>query len=93
MCVEACPTEAITMTHLFDGFDRGVKPWVLPDINNRIDAGEIGHVLVIEANFGLPIRAEDGRRVEQVDISAFIGNLPQGRSTSSGVLPLRPPAN
>jgi predicted ABC-class ATPase len=29
------------------------------------------------------IRAEDGRRVEQVDISAFIGNLPQGRSTTS----------
>lgn len=31
----------VTMTHLFDGFDRGVKPWVLPDINNRIDAGDI----------------------------------------------------
>jgi len=27
------------------------------------------------------IRAEDGRRVEQVDISAFIRDLPQGRST------------
>ncbi|MBW2267788.1 MAG: ABC-ATPase domain-containing protein [Deltaproteobacteria bacterium] len=27
------------------------------------------------------VRAEDGRRVEQVDISAFIGELPQGRST------------
>jgi predicted ABC-class ATPase len=27
------------------------------------------------------IRAEDGRRVEQVDIGAFIGDLPQGRST------------
>ena len=27
------------------------------------------------------IRAEDGRRVEQVDISAFIDNLPRGRST------------
>ena len=25
----------VTMTHLFDGFDRGVKPWVLPDIKNR----------------------------------------------------------
>jgi predicted ABC-class ATPase len=29
------------------------------------------------------IRAEDGRRVEQVDISAFIGDLPQGRSTTA----------
>ena len=31
----------VTMAHLFDGFDRGVKPWVLPDIRNRIEAGEI----------------------------------------------------
>jgi predicted ABC-class ATPase len=29
------------------------------------------------------IRAEDGRRVEQADISAFIGDLPQGRSTTA----------
>ncbi len=29
------------------------------------------------------VRAEDGRRVEQVDISAFIADLPQGRSTRS----------
>ncbi len=29
------------------------------------------------------IRAEDGRRVEQVDIGAFIGDLPQGRSTQA----------
>jgi len=28
------------------------------------------------------IRAEDGRRVEQVDISAFVADLPQGRSTA-----------
>lgn len=29
------------------------------------------------------IRAEDGRRVERVDISAFIGDLPHGRSTDA----------
>lgn len=29
------------------------------------------------------IRAEDGRRVEGVDISPFISNLPGGRATSS----------
>jgi len=29
------------------------------------------------------VRAEDGRRVEQVDISGFIGELPQGRSTQA----------
>ena len=31
----------VTMAHLFEGFDRGVKPWVLPDIRNRIEASEI----------------------------------------------------
>jgi thioredoxin reductase (NADPH) len=31
----------VTLVHLFDGLDRGVKPWVLPDIRNRIEAGDI----------------------------------------------------
>jgi len=31
----------VTLVHLFDGFDRGVKPWVLPDIRNRVEAGEV----------------------------------------------------
>ena len=29
------------MIHFNDVFDRGVKPWVRPDIMNRIDGGEI----------------------------------------------------
>ena len=31
----------VTMVHLFDGIDRGVKPWVVPDIQNRLENGEI----------------------------------------------------
>jgi len=31
----------VTMIHFEDRFDAGVKPWLLPDIENRIDAGEI----------------------------------------------------
>jgi thioredoxin reductase (NADPH) len=31
----------VTLVHLFDRLDRGVKPWVRPDIENRIDEGEI----------------------------------------------------
>jgi thioredoxin reductase (NADPH) len=31
----------VTMVHLFDDFDPGVKPWVLPDIRNRVSSGEI----------------------------------------------------
>lgn len=31
----------VTLVHFLEGFDRGVKPWVLPDIRNRLEAGEI----------------------------------------------------
>jgi len=31
----------VTMVHLLGDFDRGVKPWVLPDIQNRAQSGEI----------------------------------------------------
>jgi len=31
----------VTLVHFLDDFDRGVKPWILPDIRNRIGAGEI----------------------------------------------------
>jgi thioredoxin reductase (NADPH) len=43
----------VTLVHLADDFDRGVKPWVLPDIRNRASSGEIevvwgSRVLAIE---------------------------------------------
>lgn len=31
----------VTLVHVFDALDQGVKPWILPDIANRIKAGEI----------------------------------------------------
>lgn len=31
----------VTLVHLFDEMDRGVKPWVRPDIDNRIAEGSI----------------------------------------------------
>jgi thioredoxin reductase (NADPH) len=31
----------VTMVHFLDVIDRGVKPWVVPDITNRIEKGEI----------------------------------------------------
>lgn len=45
----------VTLVHLFDVFDRGVKPWVLPDIRNRVESGDIeviwnSRVLAIESN-------------------------------------------
>jgi thioredoxin reductase (NADPH) len=31
----------VTLVHIFGGIDQGVKPWVVPDITNRIKFGEI----------------------------------------------------
>lgn len=31
----------VTLIHFLDGLDPGVKPWILPDITNRIKSGEI----------------------------------------------------
>ncbi len=31
----------VSMVHIFDKIDRGVKPWVVPDIQNRLANGEI----------------------------------------------------
>ena len=31
----------VTIVHFEDRFDRGVKPWILPDITNRIESGEV----------------------------------------------------
>ncbi len=40
-----------------------------------------GRELVVTVQDAVKIRAEDGRRVEQVDISPFINNLPGGQDT------------
>jgi len=42
-----------------------------------------GREYVITRHDAVKIRAEDGRRVEKVDISPFINNLPFGRDTSA----------
>ena len=31
----------VSMVHILDSIDRGVKPWVVPDIQNRLEKGEI----------------------------------------------------
>jgi thioredoxin reductase (NADPH) len=31
----------VSMVHFLDSIDRGVKPWVVPDITNRLERGEI----------------------------------------------------
>jgi len=56
---------------LLRALERGVYPHVPGD----------GREWVVTDPGALKVRAEDGRRVERVDIGAFIGDLPGGRST------------
>ncbi len=58
---------------LLDALEHGIYPHIPGD----------GREYVVSTPDAVKIRAEDGRRVEQVDISAFIGTLPYGRSTSA----------
>lgn len=58
---------------LLRALERGVHPHVPGD----------GRELVVTDPAAVKIRAEDGRRVEQCDISAFVGELPYGRDTTA----------
>jgi thioredoxin reductase (NADPH) len=54
----------VTMVHFLDKIDRGVKPWVVPDIENRLKKGEIPvhwrHRLAEIRADSVLLRAEDG---------------------------------
>ncbi|MCP4642577.1 MAG: ATPase, partial [bacterium] len=58
---------------LLQALERGVYPHIPDD----------GREYVVTCRDAVKIRAEDGRRVERVDISPFISNLPFGRSTDA----------
>jgi len=58
---------------LLRAVERGVYPHVPAD----------GREYVVTTPDAVKIRAEDGRRVEKVDISPFVSDLPYGRSTTA----------
>jgi predicted ABC-class ATPase len=58
---------------LLRALERGVYPHIPSD----------GREYVVTVPDAVKIRAEDGRRVEAVDISPYIDNLPHGRSTET----------
>lgn len=60
---------------VLQALERGVYPHIPGD----------GREYVVTSPDAVKIRAEDGRRVEQVDISPFISTLPYGRSTTAFV--------
>ena len=57
----------VTMVHFLDKIDRGVKPWVVPDITNRLARGEIGvhwNSRVTEIRPASVVLRDDTTRVE-----------------------------
>jgi len=58
---------------LLQALERGVYPHIPRD----------GREYVVTIPTAVKIKAEDGRRIEKVDISPFISNLPMGIDTSS----------
>ena len=59
----------VRMVHFLDVFDRGVKPWVRPDIDNRIASGEIpmhwgSRVARLGPGTATIMRDEDGEATE-----------------------------
>ncbi|MBW3552097.1 MAG: YpdA family putative bacillithiol disulfide reductase [Gemmatimonadetes bacterium] len=60
----------VTLVHFLDELDSGVKPWILPDIRNRIEKGEIAVRWRQRAIEILPdrvrLRGEEDGRVEEI---------------------------
>jgi len=58
----------VTLVHFLDKIDRGVKPWVVPDITNRLEKGEIPvyweHRVAEVRPKSVVLRAEDGAETE-----------------------------
>lgn len=59
----------VRMVHFLDVFDRGVKPWVRPDIDNRIASGEIpmhwgSRVARLGSGTATIVRGEGGEATE-----------------------------
>lgn len=76
----------VTLVHLFDALDPGVKPWVRPDIDNRIAEGSIPafwrhRVAEIRPRQVVLESVDDGRRTTVANdwVLAMIGYVPDPR--------------
>jgi thioredoxin reductase (NADPH) len=76
----------VTIVHLFDALDRGVKPWVRPDIDNRIQEGSIAALWrhrIAEVKVGQVVveNIETGERrsLPNDRVLAMIGYVPEPR--------------
>lgn len=61
----------VTMVHFLDEIDRGVKPWVVPDITNRLKRGEIAvhwrHRVAEIRPSSVVLRADNGGVETEID--------------------------
>ena len=61
----------VTMVHFLDEIDRGVKPWVVPDITNRLKRGEIAvhwrHRVAEIRPSSVVLRADNGGAETEID--------------------------
>jgi len=60
----------VTLVHFLDQLDKGVKPWVVPDITNRLEQGDIGvywqHRVVEISPEGVTLRDEESGELTEV---------------------------
>jgi len=73
----------VTLVHFLDTLDAGVKPWILPDIQGRLKAGEIRgrfrHRVVEIRPESVLLRSEDDGSVEEIEndfVFAMTGYTP-----------------
>jgi len=61
----------VTLVHFADSIDRGVKPWVVPDITNRLERGEVvsrlGYRVVEIKPRSVVLRAERDGAIVEID--------------------------
>ncbi len=94
--LELFRTEArVTLVHFASDFDSGVKPWLLPDIRNRVSAGEIAvrwRTRVAEIRPGsVVLREEEWGGVEELAndwVLALTGWRPEPRLLQSIGVPV-----
>src|SRR6266581_124495 len=69
----------VTMVHFLGDFDRGVKPWVLPDITNRVKEGRVSVrwcSRVVEIARSLGVAVDETTGVPRHDPATMETNVP-----------------
>jgi thioredoxin reductase (NADPH) len=81
----------VTLVHFLDKIDRGVKPWVIPDITNRLEKGEIPvywrHRVAEVKQGSVVLRSEDDGADTEID-NDFVVAMTGWRSDHSQLVGL-----